>query len=121
MDVAYAGDQLFGFPTWRVGGAGNEIGGAAQPPDQVGAKVGMIVDPGQRARVQQLQHQCAQPTGQHAREFGMHAPGDAVGPEDAGIAKWLVVLDAALVTRKRAKYPTADLLGGGGGKSTQDG
>lgn len=121
VDLAHARNQLFGFRGWRVGGAGDEVGGAPQPPDQIGAEVGMVVDPGQRPRMQQLQHQCAQAAGQHARKFGVDAPGDAVGPEDAGIAQRLIVFDGALTTRKRVEHPAMDLFGGGGSESAQDG
>lgn len=113
VDVAHAGNQLLGLRTRGVGRAGDEVGSAPQPPDQVSAEVGMVVDPGQRARMQQLQHQCAQAAGQHARKFGMDAPGDAVGPEDAGIAQRLIVFDGALTPRKRVEHPAADLFGGG--------
>lgn len=121
VDVAHAGNQLLGLRTRGVGRAGDEVGSAPQPPDQVSAEVGMVVDPGQRARMQQLQHQCAQAAGQHARKFGMDAPGDAVGPEDAGIAQRLIVFDGALTPRKRVEHPAADLFGGGGSEGTQDG
>ncbi|MNY74400.1 hypothetical protein D3C86_2134240 [compost metagenome] len=57
------GDQAFSFGAPGVGGAGDEVGGAAQAPEQVGAELRVVPDPGQRQRMQGLQDQRAQAAG----------------------------------------------------------
>ncbi|MNI51295.1 hypothetical protein D3C73_1060130 [compost metagenome] len=49
----------------------------------------------------------------------MHPPGHAVRPEPARIAQRVVVVDAALATRKRIQYPASDRGGDGAGKTVQ--
>ncbi|MNU90688.1 hypothetical protein D3C71_805610 [compost metagenome] len=114
-------DQLVDFSARRVTGAGHETGGATQAPDQVFAEVGMVIHAGQRARVQQLQHQRAQATGQHAGEFGMNAPGDAVRAEPARVTRRRVIVHTALIAGESIKDPAPDLGGGGIGNTTGQG
>jgi len=87
VDVLDARDQRQRVAVAAVGGAGHELRGASEAALQVVAKIGVVPDAGQRARVQRLQQQRADAARHHRREIGVDLPADGVWPEQAGVAR----------------------------------
>jgi alpha-L-fucosidase len=85
MDLLDARNEALGIGAATEGGAGDELGGAAQAAQHVGLEVGVIPHPGQRQRMQHLQQQCSHATGEHGGEIAMHLPGRRVRTEQAGV------------------------------------
>ena len=107
VDAAHTRDHVMRRIGARVGRAGDEVRRAAQAADEVLAEIRMIPDAGEHGRMQDLQHQRAEPTAEHAGEVGMDLPGCAVGSEQTGIAARQLVVDTARTARERARYPGA--------------
>jgi hypothetical protein len=84
MDAAHLGHQRLHLAAGRIAGAGDERGGATQATHQVLAEIGVVVDPGQRARMQGLQHQRAQATGQHRGNSACRRQVTLSGPNQPG-------------------------------------
>ena len=78
-------------------------------PNQIVAKIGVIPHAGKRQRMQRLQGQRGESAGKHAGEIRMHAPGRTVRAKQAGIAKRVVIIDAAAFSaRERTEHRVPD-------------
>ncbi|CAG9249432.1 hypothetical protein PUN4_140103 [Paraburkholderia unamae] len=99
VDLLHAFDQGQRVNAAAVGRARDEGRGAAQPPEYVGAKRGVVPHAGERERMQRLQQQRADAARHHRGEIGVDLPAYGVGAEEAGVAGRIRIIELRAAAR----------------------